>query len=167
MKVKLQDVVDTMDMLGDEMSGYLNKRTGELYTVNNEEIEAAEFEEEDAEDEELDEQPEWLRESIQKAREISESDDWLALPTKRDFHEYGIMEEFGRSLTDPRLSNTLLSAIKGSGAFRRFRSALDDLDLRQEWFGFRSAELEKIAVEWLEENQIEYTREAASGQAAN
>jgi hypothetical protein len=53
MKVKLHDVVETMDMLGDEMSGYLNKRTGELHTLNYEEIEAAELEGEDAGDEGL------------------------------------------------------------------------------------------------------------------
>jgi uncharacterized protein UPF0158 len=159
MKVKLQDVVDTMDMLGDEMSGYLNKRTGELYTLNNEEIEDAELEEEDAEEEALADQPEWLRESIQKAREISESEDWLELPTKIDIHEYAIMEEFGRSLANAKLSNTLLGAIRGSGAFRRFRGAIEVLDMEQEWYDFRAAELEKIGVEWLEDNQIEYTRD--------
>jgi hypothetical protein len=159
MKVKLQDVVETMDMLGDEMSGCLNKRTGELHTLNDEEIEAAELEAEDAGDEGLADQPEWLRDEIQKAREINESEDWIELPTKRDIHEYAIMENFCRSVTDPRSSEKLLDAIRGSGAFRRFRDALEVLDMEQEWYDFRAAELEKIAVGWLEENQIEYTKE--------
>jgi hypothetical protein len=110
-------------MVGDEMSAYLNKQTGELITLTSEEFEAAEgfeaaeespgeeFEAaeelaaedglvaaEDGleEDQEIDlaEYPEWQRESIVKAREILDSEDWIALPSKFDIHEYAIMEEF-------------------------------------------------------------------------
>ena len=158
MKVKLQDVVETMDMLGDEMSAHLNKRTGELITLTSEEFEAAEEEEGDLAD-----YPEWQRESILKAREIIDSEDWVALPAKEDIHDYAIMEEFCRSIADPELSERLLNTIRGSGAFSRFRGALEALDLRQEWYDFRAVELEKIAVEWLDENEIAYTRLPESG----
>ena len=73
------------------------------------------------------------------------------------------MEEFCYSIADPKVSDTLLRTIRGSGAFGRFRGALEDLDMEQEWYDFRAAELEKIAVEWLEVNQIAYTREPESG----
>jgi hypothetical protein len=126
MKVKLQDVVDAMNMVGDEMSAYLNKQTGELITLTSEEFEAAEelsvedglepaedgLEEEEEEEEEgqgdLADYPEWQRESILKAREILGSEDWIALPSKFDIHEYAIMEEFCRSVADPATSNRLL-----------------------------------------------------------
>lgn len=42
MNVKLEDVVETMDMLHEEASAHLNKRTGELITLSSEEFEAAE-----------------------------------------------------------------------------------------------------------------------------
>jgi hypothetical protein len=157
MKVKLQDVVETMDMLGDEMSAHLNKRTGELITLTTEEFSAAE------EEEDLADYPEWQHESILKAREIMDSEDWVELPAKEDIHDYAIMEEFCRSIADPELSDRLLSTIRGSGAFSRFRGALEALDLRQEWYDFRAAELEKIAVEWLDESEIAYTRLPESG----
>jgi hypothetical protein len=69
------------------------------------------------------------------------------------------MENFCRSVTNLRSSEKLLDAIRGSGAFRRFRGALEVLDLEQDWYDFRAAELEKIAVGWLEENQIEYAKD--------
>ncbi|MEK6280202.1 MAG: UPF0158 family protein [Acidobacteriota bacterium] len=158
MAVKLRDVVDGLDMAGDEMSAYLNKRTGEVVPITNEELEAAE-EEEEEEEEDLADRPEWQQESIMQAREIIGSEDWIELPSQFDIHEYSIMEEFCRSIADPKLSERLLGTIRGSGAFRRFRGALEVLNLQQDWYDFRAAELEKIAVAWLEENEIEFTRE--------
>jgi hypothetical protein len=157
MKVKLQDVVDMIDMLNEEASAHLNKATGELIMLTTEEFSAAE------EEEELDDYPEWQRESIEKAREIIDSEDWIELPAKEDIHDYGIMEEFCYSIADPKLSERLLSAIRGRGAFGRFRGAIEVLDLEQEWYDFRADALEKIAVDWLEANRIAYTREADSG----
>jgi len=157
MKVKLQDVVDTIDMVGEEMSAHLNKRSGELVTLTTEELSAAE------EEDDLDDYPEWQRESILKAKEIMDSLDWIDLPAKDDIDDYAIMEEFCYSISDAELSERLLRTIRGSGAFGRFRGALEALDLRQEWYDFRAGALEKIAVEWLEANRIAYTREAESG----
>ncbi len=160
MKVKLRDVVDGLEMQADEMTAYLNKRTGELVPTTDEELSAAE------EEEDLDDYPEWQRESILKAKEILGSEDWIALPEKYDINDYAIMEEFCRSIADAELSDRLLSTIRGSGAFGRFRAAVDGLDLRQEWFDFRATELERIAVEWLDENEIEFERESKTGTAA-
>ena len=136
------------------MSTYLNKRTGEVVPTTSEDMSAVE------EEEDLDDYPEWQQETILKAKEIMESEDWIALPSKFDIDEYAIMEEFCRSVADQEISDRLLSSIRGKGAFGRFRGAVDVLDLRQEWFDFRATELERIAVEWLEVNEIEYTRES-------
>ena len=153
MKVKLREVVQTMDGLVEETMAYLNERTGELMTLSTEEFEAAE------EDEDLADYPEWQRESILKAKEIMGSQDWIELPAKEDIDDYAIMEEFCYSIADAELSDRLLRTIRGSGAFSRFRGALEALDMRQEWYDFRAAELEKIAAAWLEKNEIPYTRE--------
>ena len=163
MKVKLEDVVETMDMLQEETIAHLNKRTGELITLSTEEFEAAEEELEGGEEVDLADYPEWQHELILKAKEILDSQDWIELPAKDDVDDYAIMEEFCRSIADPELSDRLLNTIRGSGAFSRFRGALEVLDLQQAWYDFRASELEKIAVGWLEENEIAYTRNAESG----
>jgi hypothetical protein len=154
MKVNLQDVIDQIEMQTTESAVYLNKKTGELFMLGEDEMLKFELEDE----EELDDLPEWQRESRQKAREINDSDDWIGLPTQRDVHEYQIMEGFAGSLENPEARNRILQTIRGSGAFRRFKHALNELGLWQEWNSFNSAEIERIAVEWLEENQIEYSR---------
>ena len=156
-KVKLQDVVQTLDGLVEEIIAHLNKRTGELMTLSTEEFEAVE------EGEDLADYPEWQHELILKAKEIMDSPDWIELPVKEDIDDYAIMEEFCYSIADPKLSEKLLSAIRGRGAYSRFRGEIDDLDLEQEWYDFRAAELEKIAVDWLKANRIAYTRETDSG----
>jgi len=48
--------------------------------------------------------------------------------------------------------------IKGSGAFRRFKNAIHEKGIEKAWYEFRSEALEKIAIEWLEENGISYSR---------
>jgi hypothetical protein len=159
MKVKLQDVVDQIGMQSGESAAYLNKKTGELFMLGEEELLGSEFGSEfGSEDEEdLEGLPESQRESILKAREINESDDWIELPTQRDVHEYHIMEEFGGSLNDPQVRDRILDTIRGGGAFRRFKHALNELGLWEKWNAFRDGEVERIAVEWLEENGIEYS----------
>ena len=156
MKVKLQDVVDQIEMQSGEAAVYLNKKTGEFFMLSEDEMLGCELEDDD--EEELNDEPEWLRESRQKAREINESDDWVQLPTQQDVHEYHIMEQFAASLKNVESSNRILQTIRGSGAFRRFKHALDDLDLRDEWTSFKHAELERIAIEFLQENGIEYSQ---------
>ena len=151
--VKLRDVVDQMDVISDEHSAYLNKRTGELITLSMEELSAAE------EEEDLEDYPEWQRELILEAREVMDSDDYLALPSKFDIHEYQIMENFCSSVEDPQVRDLLLRQIRGSGAFRRFKDTIYSFGIEKDWYAFRDAEFERIAIDWLEENEIRYTRD--------
>jgi hypothetical protein len=69
------------------------------------------------------------------------------------------MEAFARDYRDQRTSAELLRSIKGKGAFRRFNDTISRLDLWREWNEFRGKEFEAIAVEWLDSEEIPYTRE--------
>jgi len=153
--VKLHDVIEAMDAAGEEHSQYLDRRTGEIFMVTNEEMEAAEA------DELLSEYPDWQREGILKAREILESDDFVALPTQFDIDEYKIMEEFCLAFDDRQVGEQLLRQIKGSGAFRRFKNAIYSMGAEKAWYEFRRTEIERLAIEWLEHEGISYTREDA------
>ena len=129
--VSVKGIVDEMDISSDEISSFLDKRTGELVTLSDEMFSAAE------EDSDIHKYPEWQRELITKAKEVLESDDYLQLPSKFDIHEYQIMEEFCRALNDRTIRNTLLAAIKGSGAFRRFKDAICTYGIETEWLAYR------------------------------
>lgn len=148
--VSLKAVVDEMDVVSDEHFAYLNPQTGELLTLSTEEISSVE------ENLPTDDYPEWQQALISKARDVLASNDYLRLPTRYDIHEYAIMEQFCSSLTDERLAQTLLNQIHGSGAFRRFKQTIHRYGVEQEWYRYRAAALEAIAIAWLESHHIPY-----------
>ena len=150
--VKLDDVVEALEIGMDEHHYYLDKRTGEIVMITQEEMRAAEA------DDLVSEYPEWQRESILKAREIFESEaDFIQLPDKFDIHEWRIMEEFCLAFDDRRAGEHLHRLIRGSGAFGRFKHAIYSMGIEKAWYEFKRAKLEEIAIEWLEEERIPYT----------
>jgi hypothetical protein len=152
--VKLKDVIEALEAAGDEHTHYLDKDTGEIVLITNDEMEAAE------EDELISEYPDWQRESILKAREIINSDDrFVTLPHQFEIHEYKIMEDFCLAYEDRRAGEDLHRLIQGSGAFRRFKNAINSMGADKAWYEFRQMEFERIVIEWLEEAGIPYTRE--------
>jgi hypothetical protein len=66
-------------------------------------------------------------------------------------HEgYSDMEDFIALVHDPRPREQLQRAIEGRGAFRRFKDTLFDFpELRESWFKFHDARMERRALEWL------------------
>lgn len=152
-RVKLDDVIEALESAGDEHTHYLDKRTGEIALITNEEMEAAE------EDELISEYPEWQRQSILMAREILRSKDFVALPDQFDIHEYKIMEDFCMETQDRNVAETLSGLIKGSGAFRRFKNAIHSMGVEKDWYQFRRTQLEKMAIQWLEQEGFACARE--------
>ena len=98
-----------------------------------------------------------------KAREIFNSDEsFIALLGQFDIHECKIMEDFCLAYKDRRVGEDLHPLIKGSGAFRRFKDGVYSMGAEKAWHQFRRMEFERIAIEWLEEEGIPYTRDDAT-----
>jgi len=149
--VKLDDIIEGMECQSDENHSYLDKRTGTVVSISDEEIQAAE------DNEPIEDFPEWQQDLIKIAKEIlQETSDCVGLPSKFDIDEYSIMERFCLSIDDPEISDTLYSLIKGSGVFRRFKDALYEYNLSDDWYKYRDKRLKEIAVEWCEANGIEF-----------
>ncbi|GBE05975.1 hypothetical protein BMS3Abin10_01616 [bacterium BMS3Abin10] len=154
MKVKLSDIIDAIEIQPDEGSSYLNKITGEIVTITEEEINAA-YEEDLSED-----RPEWLAKAIETAKKVNDdetSEIYMQLPTKFDIHEYSIMERFCLSISDKAISESLYYAIKSKGAFRRFKNAIHRYGVADDWYKYRDDYLKEIVKDWCEENEIKYT----------
>lgn len=63
---------------------------------------------------------------------------------------YGDMEDFIEAVSDPRARSALERAIRGRGAFRRFKDTLlDHPELRDAWFRFHDVRMERRALTWL------------------
>jgi hypothetical protein len=150
--VSLTAVVEELESVADEFPVFLNKRTGEVVSVSTEAMALAE------EDHPLDELQDWERDMVETAIDIYETDDYLALPTQFDIHEYGIMKRFSYDYPDKVISDTLLNDISGSGAFQRFKNTIHQYNIQDEWYAYRTKAIEEIAVEWLEDNDLSYSQ---------
>jgi hypothetical protein len=152
-KVKLRDVVGELQIQGNHGQAYLNLLTGEATTISNEYLEAVEQGRDPAD------YSGWEAEAVKEAKEACESEDYLPLPSHFDLDSYAIMEAFCQAIEDPDLSETMVRKIRGSGAFRRFKQAIYDHDLVDQWHRYRDQAVEEIAIDWLEAHQIAYTKD--------
>ena len=149
--VSLKKFVSELDGMHEESATYLNCKTGEFYPLMPDDFPDLD------EDEEIPEKlPAWQKEVILKSREIAESNDWLALPSKHDIHDYDIMSRFCRTYPNLDLSADLCDVIIGTGAFRRFNAFIRERRIETEWYTFREKKLTEIAIEWLDEHKLKY-----------
>jgi hypothetical protein len=149
--VKLDDIIEALEAQSDESYSFLNKKTGKVILISEEEQNAAEN------DEPIEDFPEWQQDLIKIAKEILvESDNYIGLPSKFDIDEYSIMEKFCLSLSDPEISDIFCRLMKGSGAFRRFKDAIHEYGIADDWYKYRNNALKKLAIEWCQENDIEF-----------
>lgn len=136
MKVKLQDVIDGIDMVSEDSTCYLDTETGELIYIS-------EFADNDYDDD--------ILELIDEG-----SDRFLSLPSQWDRNDYSTMERFIESLPPGKEQNLLAISINGSGAFRRFKYTASELGLLDDWYRFLNNAHRELAIEWCEDNEIEY-----------
>jgi hypothetical protein len=147
--VRLQDIIDALEIQFDESSYFLNLNTGQVETVSNDLLSEAE----ESIDSEPD-LPEWQKAEWEIAKQIVSTDCFRRLPTKFDVHEWAIMEEFSLSVESDKIREDLLHAIHGRGAFRYFKDLIQRYRIEQAWFSFRGEALKQIAIDWCEEQNI-------------
>ncbi len=153
-RVKLSEIVGEMELQHDQGSLYLNKKTGEVVLLIDEEMLT---EEEGESSEEL---PEWPREAKKVAKDILEnSENYEELPSKEEINEYRIMEDFCHSVEDRGVSEKLSAAIKGRGAFSRFKENIVRMGIEARWYKYKKEAFKKIAIEWCEDRNIDYLDE--------
>ena len=152
--VSLREVAEQMDLPDPDWTVYLHRKTGELVLVTGDDVRALESMEEG--DSQV---PRWQAENLPKVREALSSEDYLALPGKDEFDEYRLMQRFASAIEDVKVSEKLLRAIQGRGAFRYFKDTAREHGMLDAWFECRDRALEELAAEWLEANGIEFTRD--------
>jgi len=150
MTVKIKKIVDELEMILDEHSSYFNISDGEVYTVSDEVMSAAE------KGDPLEDFPGWQQQNIKIAQSIISEDNYIELPSKFDVHEYAIMEEFCYTIKDSKISDALQIAIQGKGAFRRFEDACHRFNFIEQWYSYKSEALKEIAISWCNDNNLEY-----------
>ena len=162
--VSLRDLVDELQMLSNEGTAYVNKVTGKVITITEEDVAMAEIDNEieaeleDADDETMGEVSDLETQFHKEVKKILALDsDYLKLPSKFDIDEYEIMERFCLSFPDGEVSDVLPGKIRGSGAFRRFKDAIYQYGIENDWFKYRDEGYKEIAIAWLESNGLAYS----------
>lgn len=150
--VLLKDIVDALEMQSDEALSFVDLDTGQVETVSIELLGKAEESGDDG-DPDL---PAWQMPEWELAKRIAISDRFRKLPTKFDVHEWEIMRDFADSVASERISEELLNAIHGAGAFRYFKDTLRRHRMEKVWYAFRTEALTEIARDWCEENHVEW-----------
>jgi hypothetical protein len=179
-RITLKELAESFDMVSNEMTGFLDLEAGEVLFITFETARELEQAYEamppglgNASDEEQ-------REAILaviKEQEIGVSDEdlileadaidrglgtrYVALPEADSREGYRDMEAFIDTVTDARLQSRLERAIRGRGAFRRFKDELRDADVEveQRWYAFKQLRQEDRAREWLADEGIELVTE--------
>jgi len=149
-QVKLSTILEGLESQGDETHAYLDRQTGELLLLMDDEINAAE---DDGDPADL---PEWQRENVERAKELAADDAgrFVPLPDRFDVNEWDMMRDFATSREDDPFAERLLRAIHGRGAFRYFKDCIHEAGVADEWYKFRDARLRRIALNWCEAHDI-------------
>ncbi len=134
MKVKLSDIIEAIEMTSQDSEYFLDKETGKIIWCNAEVMEKDELEE---------------------VGEYLDEHDCCRLPTSYEIHDYSIMTEFTQNLSGENFDK-LTVALRGRGAYRNFRNTIRYLGIEQQWYAYRDNAYKRIAIEWCNDNNIEY-----------
>ena len=141
-KVPLHLIFDAIESANDVYDQYLDTKEMNVIMLPNLNSDFAEIEDEDEE----------LLERI----ENDEEHRYLALPSEFDIHEYAIMEDYINELDDNGLARRLAGAIRGRGAFRRFKNILIEQGKIQSWYDYRDQYYWDFARKWCIGKELEF-----------
>ena len=151
-KVNLEDIIEQFELASESNKSYLNRNTGEIHLIP-EEVEMY-FDNEEFDENDF---PEWEKEIIKIEKDIQENpENYIQFPDQYEINVYSIMENFSLSITNEKIRELVYSSLKGKGAFRRFKDTLNKYGIMEEWYKFRDETIRELAIEWCEENNLEY-----------
>ncbi len=137
LKIKLQQVIDAIEEADDNWTGFYDSQTGETVWLGDTLL---------------------TGESYEELEELIETSDnrFYRFPTKFDIHEYSIMEDFVDDLPAGAIRNELMNAIRGRGAFRRFKDGIYYHGIEQQWYDYQADAYKRIAIRWCRDEGLEY-----------
>lgn len=139
--VKLELVMEAIEMADDNSTAYYDLEKQELiwYTED--------F------GYQMDEDDEVIEEMIEEGWRTR----FFRLPTKFEINEYHFMEDFiCDEIPVGNMQDRFFSAIRGRGAFRKFRDLAERTDVMDEWYSYKENAQKKMAIEWCEEHEFNY-----------
>ncbi len=134
--LKLSSLVDEMDCQHDEIEIHYCLSEGIFYHLG-EELLCGEGDD-----------------ALLEQRFEAEPENFIAIPSNYDIHEYRMMEGFILQLEDEEKERLLEDALRGRGAFRRFKGIAHDLGVIDDWYDYRKECYRAVAVHWCDTHGI-------------
>ena len=131
MQVKLSDILDGMDFIGDDRGYFYRVKTGTV-----------EMDDED------------FFEDMEPAFD-PETEDVIALPSQWDINDRQIMFDFVDQLQDDKQIDLLLARLHGRKSYRWFKDGVIELGIQDAWYAFQAAAYRQIALNWARENDLQ------------
>lgn len=129
--VHLSDVIQALENTDNDMTWYYHEAKGEFVPVYDDT-------------------------NMTQIEVMLNSDEYIELPSSYDIHEYHIMEMFIEQLTDQKIRNIMRNAIKGKGAFRRFKDLAHQYHIINQWYQFLNNEYKNIAINWCQKHNLSF-----------
>ncbi len=169
LKTDLDTLAYVLENVSWETHHYLDLETGRVITVDTDTYRQVEDIYEEAHDPESEDMfdlaevlerrdlPEWQKQVLLEAHHIqANSSRYLAIPQADSYEGYNDMEAFIFTVEDRRLQDRLWQAIRGRGAFRRFKDTLARYPREiDRWYEFKDKLMQERVLDWLASEGIE------------
>ena len=140
MKIRLKQVMEAIEMADDAYTAFWDRQTGETVFLDDPDITG-------------------MKNGELETLLDAEPDRFYPFPTKYEIHEYSMMEAFVEELPPGKAQNELAGAIRGRGAFRRFKNGIRYFGIEQQWYDYLAEAYREIAIHWCRDNGLEYKDE--------
>ncbi len=142
-QIDLDEFVFALEWHSEEMSWYLDVETGQIVEVS------------DLLDDEDHQLQDKIEENTERYRYVEPIDS----------HEsYRLMARFVDSLPEGEARRVLAKSLQRRSPFRNFKDDLYEFgDVQKQWYKFHSEQLERMAREWLEAEEIDAELVSAAG----
>lgn len=140
----IEKITEALERVSLDCSVFVNRETHEFFDVLDDMFDLVDKEDEDLLD--------WEISIKEKLTSIDVSSSWVKLPSAFEINEYRIMEAFAYTLPNG-LNQLILEAIKGKGAFSRFKNTCFKHCLMEDWYAFKKAALKQLAKAWCEAHE--------------
>jgi hypothetical protein len=156
---RLSDLIDALEFDIPTHITLFDRQTGRVVSVDRDVMNGVEEDDE----ERLDGLPDWQKDEVVIAQAICDDsgERFIDAPDKFDFHEYRHMERFIEMVEAGEAAEALWHAIKGRGAFRRFKDTVGRLGLLDRWFRYRDEAMKEFVIAWAEANNVPFEDDLA------
>ncbi|HEY3341617.1 MAG TPA: DUF6429 family protein [Anaerolineae bacterium] len=134
-----------------EVRFFFDRQTGKVITLTDETLHYAETPP-------YNPLPDWMQNAVWEAAQVRDDcgKRYIPIPTADTADEYRDLEAFISTVNSPAVQSQLWRAIRGSGAFHRFKEALlEHPSERQRWFAYREGRTLARMTQWLASIDIE------------